>query len=140
MSLIRFLEAQEKDYEIALEEIKNGKKESHWIWYVFPQLRGLGNSYMSEIYGIESIVEARDFTFDEILGPRLIEITSELLKLSTNNIADVMPYPDDLKLRSSMTLFAEARPDLDIFQKVLDKFYEGKRDNLTIEKLYGFDV
>ena len=85
-------------------------------------------------------MEARDFTFDEVLGSRLIEITNELLKLSTNNIADVMSYPDDLKLRSSMTLFAEARPDLDIFQKVLDKFYEGKKDNLTIEKLYGFDV
>ena len=140
MSLIRFLEAQNKDYEIALEEIKNGKKESHWIWYIFPQLRGLGNSYMSEIYGIENIVEARDFSFNEVLGPRLIEITNELLKLQTNNISDVMSYPDDLKLKSSMTLFAEARPDLDIFQKVLNKFYNGEKDKLTIEKLYGFDV
>ena len=140
MSLIRFLEAQNKDYEIALEEIKNGKKESHWIWYIFPQLRGLGNSYMSEIYGIENIVEARDFSFNEVLGPRLIEITNELLKLQTNNISDVMSYPDDLKLKSSMTLFAEARPDLDIFQNVLNKFYNGEKDKLTIEKLYGFDV
>ena len=133
--LNRFLKAQEQDYEIALSEIKSGHKRSHWIWYIFPQVKGLGFSSTSEFYGIDGLSEAKEYIDNEVLRTRLIEISEALLTLESSNARDVMGYPDDLKLRSSMTLFAEAAPEIDVFKKVLDKFFDGEKDQRTIEKI-----
>lgn len=129
--LSRFLEAQENVYETALEEIKSGRKKSHWIWYIFPQIAGLGASTKTWQYSIKDITEAREYLKHPILGTRLREITEALLPLPGNNPTEVMGPPDDLKLRSSMTLFYEASRDI-IFKRVLDKYYEGEPDPLTL--------
>ena len=131
--LERFVTAQERDYKIALNEIKAGHKRSHWIWYIFPQLKGLGHSYNAEYYGIESIDEAKNYLAHSVLGRRLKEITEELLKLSENNPVAVMGEIDAMKLQSCMTLFACASGEKDsIFHKVLKKFFCGKTDENTI--------
>ena len=130
----RFLEAQKKEYEIARKEIAQGKKESHWIWYIYPQIKGLGMSYMDQIYSIKSIQEGLEYKNDEILFKRLLEMTKLLLEIKHNNIKEVMWYPDDLKLRSCMTLFSLISDDK-IFDKVIDKFYEGEKDLKTISIL-----
>ena len=130
----RFLEAQKKEYEIARKEIAQGKKESHWIWYIYPQIKGLGMSYMDQIYSIKSIQESLEYKNDEILFKRLLEMTKLLLEIKHNNIKEVMWYPDDLKLRSCMTLFSLIS-DEKIFDKVIDKFYEGEKDLKTISIL-----
>lgn len=127
----RFLDAQEYDYELALSEIKNGRKVNHWMWYIFPQIRGLGESSTSLYYGIKDLDEANEYLNHEILGSRLIEITNELLKLETNNSVEVFDYIDAMKLKSCMTLF-DMLSDNDIFNKVLEKFYNGEKDELTI--------
>lgn len=131
----RFIEAQRSSYQQALSEIKNGKKASHWIWYIFPQIKGLGRSAMSEYYGIQDIDEAKAYLADAILSKRLIEICEVLLSLDTNDAVEVMGRPDDKKLKSSMTLFDAATDSLEIFQMVLDKYYNGKKDNLTLRIL-----
>ncbi len=133
--LTRFHEAQKYDYAAALEEIRSGRKRSHWMWYIFPQIAGLGRSSMAEYYSIRSLQEAVEYLKDPILGKRLMEISEALLELDTNDASAVFGWPDDLKLRSSMTLFAEADPDQQVFQKVLDKFFNGEKDRLTLEKL-----
>ena len=133
--LNRFLKAQERDYGQALSEIQSGHKQSHWIWYTFPQVKGLGFSPASEYYGIAGLAEARAYIENEILRKRLVEISRALLSLESSDAGDVMGYPDDLKLRSSMTLFAEAAPEEDTFQKVLDKFFDGKKDERTLRLL-----
>ena len=133
--LSRFLRAQETDYPIALAEIRSGRKRSHWMWYIFPQLKGLGRHSMSEYYGIKDLDEAKAYLADPILGKHLIEICEALLSLDTNDAAEVMGHPDDKKLRSSMTLFDAATDSSDIFSRVLDKFYGGKKDHLTLEIL-----
>ena len=130
--LDRFIDAQKKDYEKALFEIKNGKKQSHWIWFVFPQLVGLGKSATSLYYGIKGVEEARAYIRNEELRNNLLKISEALLKIESNHITDIMGYPDDLKLHSSMTLFALIAPKYDVFQKVLDKFYNGKMDINTV--------
>ena len=117
MNLQRFIDAQDVDYEIALNEIKSGKKRSHWIWYIFPQIDGLGLSSMSRMYAIKDIEEARAYVKNEILYNHLIEITTALLNLETNNIYDIMDDPDDMKVRSCMTLFSEVLPDNPLFKK-----------------------
>lgn len=127
----RFLDAQEYDYELALSEIKNGRKVNHWMWYIFPQIRGLGESSTSLYYGIKDLDEASEYLNHEILGSRLMEITNELLKLETNNSNEVFDYIDAMKLKSCMTLF-DMVSDNDIFNKVLEKFYNGEKDELTI--------
>ena len=132
--LERFLKAQSEDYEKAFEEMSKGKKESHWIWYIYPQIKGLGMSYFDREYSIKSIQEAYDYTKNSTLFKRLKEITKLLLKIEHNNIKEVMWYPDDLKLRSSMTLFSLISGD-EIFDKVIDKFYEGEKDLKTIKIL-----
>ena len=134
MNLERFIEAQERDYESALEEMKNGKKETHWIWYIFPQLKGLGMSYYADYYGIEDLEEAKAYFENEYLRNHLLEITKAILSIPTNNIKNVMDPPDDLKLKSSMTLFYEATKN-EIFKQVLEKYYEGKLDEHTIKLL-----
>ena len=136
----RFLLAQEKEYELALKEIKNGKKESCWIWYIFPQVKGLGSSMTSEEYGIKDIEEAKEYLENETLKSHLIEITQALLDLEEDNIDNIMHYPDNLKLKSSMTLFKKVEEvyNIDcgnIFQKTLDKFFNGEEDQNTIRIL-----
>lgn len=131
----RFTKAHQSDYQRALSEIKNGKKESHWMWYIFPQIKGLGRSSMSEYYGIQDLDEAKAYLADPILGKHLIEICNALLSLDTNDATEVMGRPDDRKLKSSMTLFDTATESLDIFQMVLDKYYHGKKDDRTLKIL-----
>ena len=135
MSLDRFLKGHNMDYETALSEIKAGRKRSHWIWYIFPQIHGLGMSRTSEIYSIQSLDEAKEYMENEMLKAHMIEICNVLLDLEVSDPTEVMGYPDDLKLRSSMTLFAEVAPEYDIFQEVLDKFYGGEKDKRTLELL-----
>ena len=132
--LSRFITAQERSYDTALREIKSGRKRTHWMWYIFPQIAGLGFSSTARFYAISSMQEARDYYAHPVLGKRLVEISEALLALDTNDAAAVMGYPDDLKLRSSMTLFLAASGDA-VFQKVLDKFYSGKPDSKTLSIL-----
>ena len=133
--LNRFLAPQERDYEQALAEIRAGRKRSHWIWYIFPQLRGLGYSYYAEFYGIADAEEARQYLAHPVLGARLREISGALLELQESDPVLVMGRPDDLKLCSSMTLFEYvAEPD-SVFGKVLDRYYGGKRDAATLRML-----
>ncbi len=134
-ALKRFLEAQERDYQTALAEIQNGRKQSHWIWYIFPQIQGLGLSGTSHFYAIPDLQEAKDYLANPILAARLMEICAELLKLDTRNATEVFGRPDDMKVKSSMTLFAEGDPANPIFQQVLDKFFNGQRDEKTLEIL-----
>lgn len=136
MNLQRFIDAQNENYNIALEEIKNGKKRSHWIWYIFPQIDGLGFSSISKMYAIKDINEAKAYLENEILYNHLIEMCNALLNLHTNNIEDIMNEPDDMKLRSSMTLFSEASPDNPIFIDVLNKYFYGIKDKKTLVLLY----
>jgi uncharacterized protein (DUF1810 family) len=133
--LDRFKKAQEEDYPHALQEIKAGRKRSHWIWYIFPQLKGLGFSSMSEYYGIDGRAEAQAYIADSVLRARLVEISQALLALESNNPTQVMGYPDDLKLKSSMTLFAEVAPDIPVFEQVLQKFFAGEKDSRTLQLL-----
>lgn len=134
--LDRFLKEQEYDYVGALREIKNGQKQGHWIWYIFPQIKGLGHSYNSEYYGISSIDEARAYLEHPVLGQRLREITQALLDCCNSSVCDMFGFPDDLKVKSCMTLFDLVAPN-DIFNSVLEKYYEGKRCEKTIWRL-GF--
>ena len=131
----RFMKAHQSDYQRALSEIKNGKKVSHWMWYIFPQMKGLGHSSMSEYYGIRDLDEARVYLADPVLGKHLIEMCEALLSLDTDDAAEVMGQADDRKLKSSMTLFDAATESLDVFQMVLDKYYHGKKDCRTIKML-----
>ena len=133
--LNRFLKAQEGSYSQALREIKNGRKCSHWIWYIFPQVKGLGFSSTSQYYGLDGLGEAQAYIANSTLRSRLLEISEALLTLESSDPTAVMGYPDDLKLRSSMTLFAEAAPEYPVFQQVLDKFYGGKKDSGTLALL-----
>ena len=134
-SLDKFVSAQARDYSTALAEIRNGRKRSHWIWYIFPQIQGLGMSSTAQYYGIRDLEEAMDYMEHPVLGPRLIEISNALLALDTSNPSAVMGYPDDLKLCSCMTLFELAAPEEKVFTKVLEKFYGGRRDSLTLRIL-----
>ncbi len=131
----KFLDAQKNDYRQALQEIRRGQKQSHWIWYIFPQLKSLGRSETAKYYGINDLEEARAYLAEPTLRSRLIEISEALLGLSENDPRRVMGYPDDLKLRSSMTLFAAADPDCPVFQQVLDKYFNGEPDPLTLKLL-----
>lgn len=133
--LKRFLNAQKDDYDQALREIRGGRKQSHWIWYIFPQLTDLGYSSTAKYYGIKDLDEAKAYLANPTLHARLIEISEALLELPKNDPNLVMGYPDDLKLRSSMTLFAAADPDCPVFQQVLDKYFNGQPDQRTLDLL-----
>lgn len=130
--LSRFHKAQRGDYATALAEIRAGRKRSHWIWYIFPQIQGLGFSSTSQYYAIENLDEARAYLADPVLRERLLEISGALLALPDSDPSAVMGYPDDLKLKSSMTLFELAEPDCPVFPAVLEKFFGGERDIRTI--------
>lgn len=131
-NLNRFKEAQEKAYTQALSEIKQGRKQSHWMWFIFPQIAGLGMSATSRFYAISCLDEAKEYLADEILGSRLIEISSELLKLHTNDPVKIFGSIDAMKLQSSMTLFSLVDGAPDVFKQVLNKFYNGELDKKTI--------
>lgn len=136
-NLQRFLDAQEGAYSQALEEIQAGRKRSHWIWYIFPQLAGLGVSSAAKYYAIRDLREARDYLAHPVLRGRLLEVSEALLSLKGSDPSRVMGFPDDLKLRSSMTLFLAAEPGNDTFKRVLEKFYGGEPDGRTLALLRG---
>ena len=135
-NLERFLEAQETDYSVALREIQGGKKSGHWIWFIFPQVKGPGHSYNSEFYGISGTEETKAYLNHPVLGLRLREITTALLNCGNPSADNILGFPDVLKVKSCMTLFDLVSPN-DIFNDVLDKYYEGKRCEKTIWRL-GF--
>jgi len=129
------LDAQQRDYAIALAEMKAGRKRSHWMWYIFPQVAGLGYSEIAHHYAIKNRDEAIAYFDHPVLGKRLVEISSVLLDLREHNASRVMGSPDDMKLRSSMTLFSLV-PDTDpVFEAVLKKFFDGKKDPATLQLL-----
>jgi uncharacterized protein (DUF1810 family) len=134
--LERFLKAQEGAYYQALREIKSGHKQSHWMWYIFPEIQGLGRSSTAKYYAISDQNEAVKYFDDPILGSRLIEISNALLNLESNDPEAVMGWPDNLKLKSSMTLFALVS-DNPIFSQVLNKYFGGEKDLLTVQFLLG---
>ena len=133
--LSRFVRAHQQAYERALSEIRNGRKRTHWMWYIFPQLKGLGRSDMSEFYGIENLSEAKSYLAHPYLGGHLDEICRALLDLDCSDPRQVMGRPDDLKLRSSMTLFAQATDENALYLAVLDKFFRGAQDPYTLRLL-----
>ena len=134
-NLKRFLDAQSNTYERALTEIKNGRKRSHWMWYVFPQYKGLGRSSTSMEYAIKSQEEANIYMNHPILGARLIEITKAFLSIENKTAYEVLGGPDDLKIKSSMTLFDTIQNENDLFDSVLEKYFEGNRCRRTISGL-----
>jgi uncharacterized protein (DUF1810 family) len=134
-SVDRFLEPSNRMFGMALAEVKNGKKQSHWMWYIFPQLKGIGKTTTSYYYGISSLEEARDFLKHPILGSRLYEITQALLEVKGKTAYEIFGTPDYLKLKSCMTLFKLAAPQESVFQEVINTYYMGYDDELTRMKL-----
>lgn len=133
--LTRFIAAQEGAYDLALKEVKRGKKSGHWMWFIFPQIRGLGVSETAKFYAIQNRAEAMDYLNHDILGERLVEISTALLHLQIRNPVEVFGNVDSMKLRSSMTLFSLLTPTDPVFQKVLDKLYGGQKDEHTLRLL-----
>lgn len=133
--LERFVQAQEFNYQEALQELKDGQKKTHWMWYIFPQLSDLGRSTTAKYYGIKSLEEAKAYLTHEVLGPRLYETVAAILSVNGKAVYDIMGYPDNLKLKSSMTLFAQAVSSPSPFEEVLDKYYEGEKDQQTLDIL-----
>lgn len=130
-NLDRFIEAQERDFNTALSEIKSGRKETHWMWYIFPQIKGLGHSSTSEFYGIKSLDEAKTYWENDYLRNNLLTITGELLKINKSAI-EIFGYTDAIKLKSCMTLFALATNEK-LFLKIIEKFFSGNRDAATLK-------
>ena len=133
--LNRFLEAQATNYADALAELRAGRKRSHWMWYVFPQIAGLGNSAMSARYSIRSEDEARAYLAHPILGPRVVECAEAVLAIKNRSARDIMGSPDDWKLRSSATLFAEVSEPGSVFERVVKQYYSSDPDSKTLEIL-----
>jgi uncharacterized protein (DUF1810 family) len=133
--LQRFIEAQNPVYEQVCAELRNGRKESHWMWFIFPQLRGLGYSQMAVSFGIASREEAEAYLEHPVLGARLRECTRLVNAIDGRSIRQILGSPDDLKFRSSMSLFASVTSDNDVFTAALQKYFGGKLDRLTLEKL-----
>lgn len=134
MTLARFNAPQHQYFKLAVTELKAQKKRSHWMWFMFPQLRGLGKSQTAHLYGIADLNEAKAFLADPYLGNNLRQLCEVLLQVPTNDAKTIFGFPDDLKLKSSMTLFAKASTE-PIFQAVLDKFFHGKYDQKTLALL-----
>lgn len=132
INLTRFVDAQEGDYDRALAEINNGRKQSHWMWYIFPQISGLGFSEMAIYYAINDLAEAKAYLDHPVLGSRLIDIANAMLRIEGKTASQVMGSPDDLKLRSSMTLFSLVENADPVFQAVLTKFFNGQPDSKTL--------
>lgn len=134
-NLERFVLAQQRNYADALREMQNGKKQSHWMWYIFPQIQGLGSSHMSRKYALSGREEARAYLAHPVLGPRLLECCRAALEIPTSDPWEVFGSPDDMKFCSCLTLFALTEPSLPVFEELLDKFYAGKKDPRTIRIL-----
>ncbi|SFA41569.1 Uncharacterized protein, DUF1810 family [Pedobacter suwonensis] len=139
--LEKFTIAQERDYATALNEIKSGRKQSHWMWYIFPQIQGLGFSSTAKYYAIRDLQQAADYLAHPVLGPRLTAISKKLLTHTELSAKEIFGSPDDLKLRSCMSLFAFIKNAPPVFQQVLDQFFEGESDSKTqqILNLKAFD-
>ena len=133
-NLNRFISAQEKVYDCVLKELKNGSKRSHWMWYIFPQLDGLAQSTTSKYYAIKSREEALAYLNHSVLGSRLLECANTVLEVEGKTVSEIFGYPDNLKLKSSMTLFSEVATD-SVFVRVLDKYFQGERDPKTLQLL-----
>ncbi len=133
--LNRFVQAQENDYEQALSEVRQGRKRSHWMWYIFPQFDGLGFSQTSKRYAIKSVAEANAYLSHPVLGPRLIECVEATLSVEGRSAHEIFGIPDDVKLKSCATLFAYVSPGGSVFDRLLDKFFQGERDNKTLRLL-----
>jgi uncharacterized protein (DUF1810 family) len=133
--LAEFVQAQNAVYDEVLRELAAGRKETHWIWFIFPQLAGLGSSSTAKKYAITSIAEARRYFEHGIVAPRLRECTQLMLALPNHSISSILDYPDDLKFRSCMTLFAAAVPEEPLFAAALEKFFGSEPDPLTVKLL-----
>jgi uncharacterized protein (DUF1810 family) len=136
--LNRFLQAQQNAYQRALSEIRSGRKRSHWMWYIFPQYDGLGFSSTSKRYAIKSVAEAEAYLRHSVLGPRLVECAEAVLGVEGRSASEVFGSPDDIKLRSCVTLFAAVSPPGSVFERVLEKFFRGVRDEKTL-RLMGVE-
>jgi uncharacterized protein (DUF1810 family) len=132
-NLSRFLEAQMVTYEGAMLELARGRKESHWIWYIFPQIEGLGRSDTAKLYSIKSLEEGRAYLEHPVLGPRLVEACEILLSLQDCSMDEVMGFPDDLKLLSAMTLFEALSDSNSIFTKMIEFYFDDERDETSLE-------
>jgi uncharacterized protein (DUF1810 family) len=137
--LARFVEAQEHDHARALAEIRAGRKVSHWMWYVFPQIAGLGSSEYARRYAIRSLAEARAYLAHPVLGPRLVACAEAALAVPDRSAHDIFGSPDDLKLRSSATLFAAASGEGSVFTRLLERFFGGEPDPATVRILEGLE-
>jgi len=135
LNLQRFVDAQNAVYQQVLRELRKGQKESHWMWFIFPQLRGLGHSHMATVYGIASRQEAQAYLAHTILGARLKECTELVNQIEGRSIEEIFGSPDDMKFRSSMTLFEHAARHNQVFQDALQKYFAGQPDPLTLERL-----
>jgi uncharacterized protein (DUF1810 family) len=135
VDLHRFLTAQEPTYNTVLAELRAGRKSSHWIWFIFPQIAGLGHSAMAQQYAIASLDEAKAYLQHPVLGQRLRECTQLMLNVTGRSAEEIFPYPDNLKFRSCMTLFMAATTDNKMFQDALLKYFDGKPDPLTLDLL-----
>jgi len=133
--LHRFLDAQEGVYDTVLDELRAGRKASHWIWFIFPQIAGLGHSGMAQRFAIASLDEAKAYLQHPVLGPRLRECTQLVLNVEGRSAVEIFSYPDNLKFRSCMTLFMAATTDNKIFKNALLKYFDGKPDTLTLDLL-----
>jgi uncharacterized protein (DUF1810 family) len=134
-NLSRFLEAQMVTYEGAILELARGRKESHWVWYIFPQIEGLGRSDTAKLYSIKSLEEGRAYLEHSVLGPRLIKACEILLSLKDTSMEEVMGFPDDLKLLSSVTLFEAISEPNSIFTKIIEIYFDDERDKTSLEIL-----
>jgi len=133
--LARFIEAQERVYAHVLDELQDGRKRTHWMWFIFPQIDGLGFSPTAKFYAIRNLEEARQYLQHPLLGARLLECSKCVLGIHNRTVSEVFSYPDDLKLRSSMTLFERVAEPGSVFAQVLEYCFDGKRDALTLELL-----
>jgi uncharacterized protein (DUF1810 family) len=138
--LQRFVDAQDAVYAQVCAELRNGNKRGHWVWFVFPQMKGLSYSALSRLFGISSKAEAEAYLQHPVLGPRLRECTGLVLAVQGRSITQILGDIDALKFRSSMTLFAHATRDNRIFKDALEKYFDGEFDDLTLKKLLGFST
>jgi uncharacterized protein (DUF1810 family) len=133
--LQRFVDAQDRVYDRVRAELSNGRKQTHWMWFIFPQIAGLGHSAMAQRYAISSLQEAQAYLDHAILGPRLRECTHLVTSIEGRSAREILGPPDDMKFRSCLTLFAQAAPDEQIFRDALDKYFDGAFDRATVERL-----
>ncbi|MFA5017171.1 MAG: DUF1810 domain-containing protein [Methylobacter sp.] len=135
VDLSRFINAQENIYDSVLAELRNSWKRTHWMWYIFPQIDGLGHSATSKHYAIKSIEEARQYLNHPVLGQRLLECAEAVFAIEGRSISEIFGYPDNLKLKSSMTLFAYVSAPCSVFARIIDKYFNGEQDALTLQLL-----